>query len=216
VWVKQIAIALRWFRTFFARSGGFIERDFDIRCFLSVDYVLEIVIDASPWGLGGILLINGECKEFFASALTLLDESLFSHVRGSPDGQQVWESLGALVALRLWRQLWGRQSLTLRVCGDSMTMLSLIVNLRPSTPQLALIGREIAMEYAQAVFVPVLAEHIPGVANVTADKLSRWHQPGYNAAPCNILRHAVERVLPPRDHSYYVTLTEFTEPEKAE
>jgi len=213
IWSQQIAMPLRWFRSFFALSGGFVERDFDVRCFLSVDVVVQIVLDASPWGLGGVLLINGECSEFFSSGLTELDESLFGLPRGSPDGQQVWECLAALVALRLWRQIWGRQALTLRVRGDSMTMLSLIINLRPPTPQLGLIGREIALEFAQAVFVPVVAEHIPGVANVTADKLSRWTQPGYPSTPSLLLCGAAQRDVPVRDRDFYYTLKLDSEPD---
>ncbi|CAK0837580.1 unnamed protein product [Prorocentrum cordatum] len=78
------------------------------------------------------LIVSGTCKEHFSSALTVLDEALFSQVRGSADGQQIWECLAALVALRLWRHVWGQRSLTLRIRGNSMTMLSLIVNLRPA------------------------------------------------------------------------------------
>ena len=214
VWSRQVAASRKWFRIFFSLTGGFVERDFDVRCYMSLDLQLEIVLDASPWSLGGILLINGVCQEFFASALSNLDETLFSQAIGSPDGQQVWESLAALVALRLWRPIWGRHSLTLRVKGDSMTMLSLIVNLRPSTPQLGLIGREIALEYAQAVFVPVLSVHIPGVANVTADKLSRGSQPGYSPIRCAVLADAVHRTVPTRDRSYYLTLCDDIEPVK--
>ena len=214
IWRRQVETALKWFRSFFALSRGFVERDFDTKCFLAVEVSLEIVLDASPWGLGGILLVNNVCKEFFASPLTELDEKLFLQVRGSPDGQQIWESLAALVALRLWRPAWGRHSLSLRVRGDSMTMLSLIVNLRPSTPQLGLIGREIAMEYAQAVFVPVVSEHIPGVANVTADQLSRWYMPGHSETEIDLLRDAVRQHVPSRDRSYYVTLADTFEPMK--
>jgi hypothetical protein len=132
----------------------------------------------------------------------------------TPNGQQVWECLAALVALRLWRPIWGRTSLLLKVRGDSMAMLSLIVNLRPSTPQLGLIGREIALEYAQAVFVPVISEHIPGAANIMADRLSRVSQPGYSHEHCPLLADAVQRSVPTRDRSYYLTLCEDSEPEK--
>ena len=191
-----------------------MERDFDVRCFLRVDIDLEIIIDASPWGLGGILLVSGTCKEHFSSALTVLDETLFMQVRGSADGQQAWECLAALVALRQWRHVWGQRSLTLRVKGDSMTMLSLIVNLRPSTPQLGLIGMEIAMEYAQAVFVPVLAEHTPGVANIAADMLSRQPQPGYQYAQHPMLQNSFGREVPVRDRSYYITLAAPDVPDK--
>ncbi|CAK0897560.1 unnamed protein product [Prorocentrum cordatum] len=214
VWVKQISKSLRWFRTFFFLSGGFVERDFDVRCFLRVGVDLEIIIDASPWGLGGILMVSGTCKEHFSSALTVLDEALFSQVRGSADGQHIWECLAALEALPLWRHVWGQRSLILRIRGGSMTMLSLIVNLRPGAEQLGLIGMEIAMECAQAVFVPVLAKHIPGVADVAADVLSRCPQPGYQHVEHIMLKNSFGQEVPARDKSYYITLTEPDVPEK--
>jgi len=214
IWTKQIRLSLCWFRNFFRLTDGFIQRDFDLKCYLGVDKSIELVLDASPWGLGGIMLINGTCDEYFSSPLSSLDTSLFQHELGSPNGQQVWECLCALVALRLWRPTWGNRAMTLRVKGDSMSMLSLIVNLRTSSPQLSLIGREIAMEYAQAVFVPVQAVHIPGIANTLADELSRRAHPGHlhREQPHLFLRDARQRQVPARDKSYYVTLNENFEP----
>ena len=95
-----------------------------------------------------------------------------------------------------------------------MTMLSLIVNLRPPTAQLALIGQEIALEYAQATFVPVVSQHIPGAANVLADQLSRHAQPGHPTTTPQRLREARCRDVPLRDKTYYATLAEPNEPEK--
>ena len=87
-----------------------------------------------------------------------------------------------------------------------MTMLSLVVNLRPSTPHLALLGRELALVYAQAVFVPIIGAHIPGVANVTADHLSRQAQPGSPPRLGPVLGGARRRDVPLRDRNWYLTL----------
>ena len=172
IWTKQIMHPLKWFNAFFKASGGFVERTFLLSNYLDQGDRVEIVIDASPWGLAGILVVGGVCVEYFADAISVLDETLFGFTIGSPNGQQVWESLAALIALRMCRSCWGQRTLRLAVRGDSVTMLSLVVNLRPSTRQLAIIGQEMAFEIAQAVFVPVIAEHVPGVANVCADALS--------------------------------------------
>ena len=55
-------------------------------------------------------------------------------------------------------------------------LLTLVVNVRPRTRQLRLIGHELALDFAECSFVPVIAQHLPGVANTTAAALSRMAQ----------------------------------------
>jgi len=204
VWAKQIAVPLRWFRAFFEGSDGLVQRRFDLDFFRQGLSDVEIVIDASPWGLAGILLLDGEPVEYYHNAISAVDVDRFGYVIGSPDGQQVWESLAALIGVKLWQPYWARRATKLRLKGDSMTMLSLVVNLRPSTPQLAIIGQEMALCFAYSAIPPVFAEHIPGVANVMADALSRRHQPGKSQELPPLLRQARERTPPSRDDSYYM------------
>ncbi len=58
------------------------------------------------------------------------------------------------------------------------TMLTRVLHFEGSSPALSLIARELALEVAEAAYRPLLAEHIPGAANVAADALSRLHAPG--------------------------------------
>jgi len=212
IWAKQIRRSLDWFDTFFGASGGFIQRDFLLSAFMKVDSDIEFVLDASPWGLAGICYINGVALEYFSEALTGLDVTLFRHPIGEASGQQVWESLAALVALRLWRPLWNKSNTHIRVRGDSVAMLTLVVNMRPSSPQLSIIGQELALEFASATFVPVISEHIPGIANVAADKLSRWQQPNVPHELPEGLDSALRKFPPGRDRNYYLTLANKVEP----
>jgi len=206
IWSKQIAQPLRWFQAFFKGSGGMIERRFELQYFLQSADDLEIVIDASPWGLAAVLVENQQPTEYFSDAIGEVDIKRFGYAIGSPDGQQVWESLAALVALKLWKPTWASRAAKLRLKGDSMTMLSLVVNMRPSSPQLSLIGQELSLVFSNVAFVPIMAQHIPGVANVAADALSRWHQPGKPRALPPQLRHARARVPPPRGDDYFYLL----------
>ena len=90
-------------------------------------------------------------------------------VLGDRAGQQVWESLAALVAVRLWEAHWLRRRVCLTVRGDSVAMLTLVVNMRLHTRQLQIIGQELGMERAEFSFVPVVAQHLPGIVNTMAD-----------------------------------------------
>jgi len=214
IWTHQIRRPLNWFAAFFRASGGLVERKFSYAAFAHIHVHMEIILDASPWGLAGILIQNGRCLEYFSVPITPADEQLFKYPIGSPDGQQVWESLAALIALRQWRHLWGQESISLRVKGDSVTMLTMIVNMRPTTPALALIGQEIALEFAAAPFVPMVAAHVPGIANVCADELSRWHQPGHTAAVPTFVSSSSRASPAERDLDYYLTLKDM--PDKME
>ncbi len=56
-------------------------------------------------------------------------------------------------------------------------------------------------------FVPVVAHHIPGIANTVADELSRWAQPGHHRKKPEYLRYSVQVSPPPRGAQYYITTT---------
>ena len=93
----------------------------------------------------------------------------------------------------------------LKVRGDNVAMLTLILNMRPRTKQMQTIAQELALDMCEFSFVPLVAEHVPGVANKLADELSRRHQPGGVAKPSAILLQAREIKVPARDFSYYKT-----------
>ena len=91
VWVKQIQIELDWSHTFFAGNGPTVERFFSIDGLNCPGAVVEIGTDASPWGLGGWLAIDGVITEYFASQLTQADSEKFGIPLADACGQQVWE-----------------------------------------------------------------------------------------------------------------------------
>ena len=62
--------------------------------------------DASPWGLGGWLAIDGAITHYFASKLTQDDVDKFNTPIGDAQGQQLWEALAVLVAIALWTPHW--------------------------------------------------------------------------------------------------------------
>ena len=113
--MKQIKTELTWFDTFFSGNGARIERFFSLDAYNRVGTVVEIGTDASPWGLGGWLSIDGSITQYFASPLTKEDSDKYGIPLGDAVGQQVWEALAILVAVVLWSDTWKQQRVVLNL-----------------------------------------------------------------------------------------------------
>ena len=61
---------------------------------------LLLQTDASPYGLGGILIQQKQVIAYFSSALTSDDHMLFNATPGDPSFQSEYELLAVLVGLR--------------------------------------------------------------------------------------------------------------------
>ena len=106
IWLKQIAPALKWMKCFMSGHSGSLPRQLYFKDILFQVVEYSIILDASPWGLGGILMEDGVIISWFSSRLTKHGERQFHHTIGQADGQQVWETLCLVVALRLWLPRW--------------------------------------------------------------------------------------------------------------
>jgi len=126
--------------------------------------------------------------------------------RGTSEGQQLWECLCALIALRQWNAALCQRRTSLRVRGDNITMLTVLRDFKGSSPNINVIAREVALLVAAACYKPVLAEHVPGVANVLADVLSRKFQDGKCWRLPSGLQQAFEVLPPARPRCWYRTL----------
>ena len=62
-------------------------------------------MDASPWGIGGILHINGKVAELFSDVIQDDDLRILKAARADPAFQTTWEALAILVAVRVWLAL---------------------------------------------------------------------------------------------------------------
>ena len=130
----------------------------------------------------------------------------FGFELGDPAGKEVWESLTALVAVRLWKAHWQQRRVCLTVRGDSVAMLALVVNMRPCTRQLSLIDQGLVRDFADVSFVRVVAQHLPGLANTMADALSRMAQPCSCVTLSSDLTKATPMFPPARTSAYYRTV----------
>ena len=101
---------------------------------------MTMILDASPFGLGGVLVQGDRIVSWFPSALTVHDEKQFGRKTGSYSGQQVWEALCIRVALRAWSRHWISQQTSLTINSDIISSLVMASRLKVTSSQL--IARE--------------------------------------------------------------------------
>jgi hypothetical protein len=210
VWTKQLAPTLSWIDTFFDGAVGGIERYFSVDSYLRRGPVVEIGTDASPWGMGGWLSVDGAITHFFACAVTSQDEAIYGHAIGSSSGQQVWECLAVLIGVCIWCDQWKHERINLKVRGDNVGALTLLIKLRPSSAAQAIVARELALHLIEVSFPPE-AVHTPGVSHIIADRLSRVFAPGgshvVDAGVHPALASALRTTVPDRPRQWYRSLT---------
>ena len=155
-----------------------------------------------------MLQIGNTTVSYFASELSEFDFNFFGFRPGAAEGQQTWEALCALVALRLYAQHWKSHRITLAVRGDSVAMLTLIVKFKApaGSRAMGIIAREVALDVAEAAYEPSLGEHIPGVCNKSADVLSRLSAPGGPKEVPAWLATVPRAQVATRDRSYFRAL----------
>ena len=105
VWTRQIFTALCWIHLFLTEAAGTISRNFLWSRFYDTDHSVVITTDASPYGIGGFVSVNGVVTEYFADHICPSDCRILQQEHGSHEGQQAFEALALLLAFRLWKQL---------------------------------------------------------------------------------------------------------------
>ena len=120
MWTKQVINSLSWIAAFLALKHGPLIREWHANYFTQEGARICFVLDASPWGLGGILYVDGWPVGFFTSALTQDDVRIHEYKLGDSRGQQTWECLAVLVALRLWKSVWADRAATVTLKFDNI------------------------------------------------------------------------------------------------
>ena len=161
-------------------SAFFITEDVSITRTLQLcDYqgrgdTILIGIDASPYGTGGWIGINGKVMEYFSDTIQANDEAILQVKPGQHESKQTLQFLAILIALRLWvdqSSNFSSKRIQLTIRGDNIGALSLTQKLRPKGPTMAIIAREVALILASLSFPPKV-DHTPGVAHILDDALS--------------------------------------------
>ena len=207
VWVKQIRHTSIWLLTFLSGEMAGILRRYNLRNFVGNSSRVIITWDASPFGMGATLQINGRFSEYFAIQISEEDTQFLQTPSGTHEGQQVWEALAGLISLRLWKDHWQGKRAKLHIRADNIGSLTVLTTLKGGSKQLTLIAREYALDLGQAEWKPDVATHIPGISNVTCDGLSRLQDPNKSMKIPSCLMNAKRMTPPTRDLMWWKTLS---------
>ena len=139
---------------------------------------MQLVCDASPWGIGAVLLRDGIPIRKIFDAFCALDHLVMGTREGDPSGQAAFEALAVLVAARTWLPEWRNVPMTIVIQSDSLAALGAAAKVGSTVASMNSVMRELSLDLAEANYQVGLFGHIPGRLNDWADKLSRIYQPG--------------------------------------
>ena len=101
-------------------------RIFDYDTYYNRGSKIEITTDASVYGLGAWITIDGVIVSWFAIAVTQGDMDILQRELGSDTSQQACEALSLLVALRLWKPYYRSLRAVLSVRSDNIGALTVV------------------------------------------------------------------------------------------
>ena len=96
------------------------------------------------------------------------------------------EAVAILIVLRLWSHLWQGARFVLHIQADNVAALTLMAKMQPRSARLGLIAREVSLDVAAGLYAPDVLAHIPGIANVAADSLSRQFEARPPTVPASV------------------------------
>ena len=137
------------------RAG--IRRQYALKGYMKKLPLVTITWDASRYGMGATLQLEGKFMEYFSIQITELDQQVLETPAGAHEGQQVWEALAGLIARRHWDVYWQFQRATLQIRSDNIGALTMLTKLKGGSRPLTLIAREYALDLGRAQWKPDLA-----------------------------------------------------------
>ena len=200
VWVKQIQWTLTWLRAFITHQRGTVRRTFTFEASFGNMISIEVTTDASIYGYGGWISVDNKPLQWFSEDISSTDEMVLGHKAGDSHGQQAFEAMALLLAIRTWSHLWRSKKVRLKLRSDNMGALTVFSACKGASGAMNAVAREYALDAAEGAHEPEIVAHLPGVANSTADVLSRRNDPKYKGSwkPPSFLAQAVRVHLPKR------------------
>ena len=199
IFAKQVANALRWLKALLhLRQGepGLCK----LHCWRPQAVTVMIQTDASPWGLGAIIVSGQQILAYISDPLHEQDYQLFNSVPGNPSFQTEYELLAIYVALKEfapWTHERGAQRVVLR--NDNTSALRTAFSYKASSPIMTQLAAEIFLEMESQNVIHLIPQHLPGALNFVPDQLSRPQ-----TAKLPAVLHNVPKVnVPARSRAYY-------------
>ena len=205
VWTKQVESSLLWLVAFISGQSGSVSRTFDFKHCCGQSIPVEITTDASIYGYGGWLSVGGKPVAWFSETISPTDEEVLGHKAGNHEGQQAFEAMALLIAVRVWFRFWKNRRFRLALRNDNIGALTVFSALKGRSVPMNAVAREYALELAEGSFEPTLVQHIPGITNVVADLLSRKTDPKHASSwklP-QFLVNATETKIPQRGFDWW-------------
>jgi len=153
-----------------------------------------IQCDASLWGGGSVLFVQGRAREYICTAWSEASARRLGVEIGSAEGQTAWEYLILFLSLLCWADSF--RDTGVACMGDNLASLSGILAMKGKS-NLTKITRELAWRKCRQRW-HYSAGHLPSERNTLADALSRVSAPSgadAKAFPEELLR-VPERKLP--------------------
>ena len=180
IWTPQVRWSLRWVQAFLDNSAGApLVRHIRLRDRRTRNRWYTAV-DASPWGLGGVLFDRHIVVAAFEDRVQPDDIERLKIRIGDLRSQSLLEALAVLVDLRLFAPVsgWGKGMMArLGLRSDSKAALGAAINQASKTSMMNAIGAEIAYDLGTGDYQVAFFSHTEGVANVSPDWLSRRWAP---------------------------------------
>jgi len=170
IWTKQVKVPLAWIVAFLRGRSGNLTRRLTLDSYLRRGPSVILTTDASPYGLGAVLVIEGSTVAHFSDSICKMDRAVLGLQETAPcKDQQVLEALAVLVSLREFSHHWKMNRVTLCIRTDNIAALTMLTKMRPHSVQMGIVARELALDIVCAAYCPEICEHTPGISNVAAD-----------------------------------------------
>ena len=134
---------------------------------------VALITDASPEGLGAVLVINDQVIDTVASPVTEADAKALGFECGSSSSQGVVEALATIMALQHWGNKLAGMNVQNTIQSDSVTALSTTLKKSGASAAQNFCGAVLGVLLERFRVEDAQLQHIPGVANKVADYLSR-------------------------------------------
>lgn len=134
---------------------------------------ITLATDASPEGIGAVLIVNNQVVSALSSPVTEIDAKELGFELGASSSQGLVEGLAFVAALDLWGPKMSNLDLELTIQSDSVTALAMAQKQSAASAGLNFLGAVLGIMLERFKVEEVKLLHIPGAANTTADYLSR-------------------------------------------
>ena len=163
-----------------------------------------ILTDASPEGLGAVLIVNGKVLGALASPVMADDARALQFALGESSSQGIVEALAAVYALFHWGGKLAGLNVDLTFQADSITALAVLHKKSAGSPTLNFLGATLSIFLERFRIEQIMLQHVPGVANKVADYLSRPSSWSTESLPSEL--HGIEISTGPSRHSGFYPL----------